>query len=189
MKQLIRANGIDIHYRIDGPEDGPVVMFSNSLMSNLSMWEGQVQRFSKTYRILRYDQRGHGSTQTTPGPYSIELLTEDARCLLDALSIDKIHFVGLSMGGFTGQLFAHKYPERISSLVLCDTACVMPPHSLWDERIAVALTKGIIGLTPSTLERWFTLQFHSSKTDQLEKVREMILGTGVEGYVGCAQAI
>ena len=189
MKNTIKANNIEISYQLDGPENSPVIMFGNSLMSNYSMWDAQVAAFSESYRILRYDQRGHGGTETTSGPYTVEQLADDASALLGTLDIDSVHFVGLSMGGFTAQMLAVKYPEKILSLVLCDTACIMPPHSLWNERITIARSNGIEELLPSTLERWFTPPFHETGLEQLGKVRNMILGTSVEGYIGCAQAI
>ena len=185
----INANNLEINYRLDGPEDGPVVMLSNSLMSNYTMWDGQMSALTDKYRVLRYDQRGHGATETTPGPYTIELLAEDAGALIDALGIDAVHFVGLSMGGFTAQVLATLYPEKVLSLCLCDTACVMGPASLWNERIDNARSGGIESLIAVTLERWFTPPFHTSGAKQLEIVREMILGTGVEGYIACAEAI
>ncbi len=185
----IKANNIDINYCLEGPAQAPVVMLSNSLMSNYSMWDYQMQVLTARYRVLRYDQRGHGATQTTPGPYSVELLADDACALMDALDIGSVHFVGLSMGGFTGQILAAKNPEKLISLVLCDTACDMQPKSLWNERIAAAREKGIEALVSGTLERWFTPSFHETGREDLEKVRSMILGTGVEGYIACAQAI
>jgi 3-oxoadipate enol-lactonase len=189
MVTTIKANGIDISYRLDGPKNAPVVMLSNSLMSNYSMWDYQMEELTAKFRVLRYDQRGHGGTQTTPGPYTVELLAEDAAALIDALDLGRVHFVGLSMGGFTGQILGFTCPEKLLSLVLCDTACVMTPTSLWNERIETAREKGIEALAPGTLERWFTPPFHESGKDDLEKIRAMILGTKVDGYIACAQAI
>jgi len=189
MVTTIKANGIDISYRLDGPENAPVVMLSNSLMSNYSMWDYQMEELTEKFRVLRYDQRGHGGTQTTPGPYSVELLAEDAAALIDALELGGVHFVGLSMGGFTGQILGFTCPEKLLSLVLCDTACVLPPTSLWNERIEAARESGIEALAPGTLERWFTPPFHESGKDDLEKIRAMILATKVDGYIACAQAI
>jgi len=189
MSSRIKANGIEINYRFDGPERGPVVMLSNSLMSNYTMWDDQMAVLTEKYRVLRYDQRGHGGTETTPGPYTIKLLTDDACALMEALGIDAVHFVGLSMGGFTAQMLAVLHPEKVLSLSLCDTACIMPPESLWNERIETAQSQGIEALMPGTLERWFTPPFHQTGVEQLAKVREMILGTGVDGYVACAEAI
>ncbi len=189
MSTTVKANNIEINYRLDGPEDGPAVMLSNSLMSNYTMWDDQMEALTRTCRVLRYDQRGHGSTETTPGPYSIELLADDASALIDALGVGPVHFVGLSMGGFTAQMLAVLHPEKVLSLCLCDTACEMGPESLWNERIEIARSKGIEALMPATLERWFTPPFHRNRAGQLARVRDMILGTGVDGYIGCAEAI
>ena len=185
----INANGLEINYRLDGPEDGPVVMFSNSLMSNYTMWDGQMTTLTDKYRVLRYDQRGHGGSETTPGPYTIELLAEDAAALIEALAIEAVHFVGLSMGGFTAQMLATLYPEKLRAMCLCDTACRMGPKLHWNERIYNSNSGGIEALVAGTLERWFTPPFHEAGAEQLEKVTEMILGTGVAGYIGCAEAI
>ena len=189
MVSKIKANNININYRLDGPEDGPVVLLSNSLMSNYTMWDDQMEALTTKFRVLRYDQRGHGGTETTKGPYTIELLANDAYALTKVLGIGPIHFVGLSMGGFTGQMMAIKYPEKILSLTLSDTACVMPPESLWNERIELARKEGLEALMPGTLDRWFTQSFHQTEKEKLEKVRSMILGTDTEGYIGCAEGI
>ncbi|MCK5515430.1 MAG: alpha/beta fold hydrolase, partial [Desulfobulbaceae bacterium] len=179
MVSRIKANGIDVNYRLEGLKDGPVVMLSNSLMSNYTMWDDQIEALTSKFRVLRYDQRGHGGTQITPGPYSVELLAEDASALIEVLDLGPVHFVGLSMGGFTGQVLAVKYPEKISSLTLCDTACVMPPESVWNERIEMAGNEGLEALVDGTLERWFTPPFHQTGKEKIEKVRAMILATDV----------
>ena len=189
MKTVVHANGIAVNYRLEGPVGAPVVMLSNSLMANYTMWDHQVPMLAETYRVLRYDQRGHGGTEVVAGSYSIEQLTTDAVALIEELGIAAVHFVGLSMGGFTGQLMAMDYPDKVLSLCLCDTACAMPPASLWQERIDGARRDGIAGLMPATLERWFTKGFRESGDPRLDKVREMILGTEVDGYIGCAAAI
>ena len=189
MTPTIKANGININYKLEGPENAPVVMLSNSLMANYTMWDYQVEALTTKFRVLRYDQRGHGGTETTPGPYTVQLLAEDASALLDALGLGAVHFVGLSMGGFTGQILGFTYPQKLLSLVLCDTACVMPPADLWNERIETARGQGIEALAPGTLERWFTPPFHESGKDDLEKIRGMIFGTRVGGYIACAEAI
>jgi 3-oxoadipate enol-lactonase len=189
MTSTIQCNGIRVNYRFDGPAGAPVVMLSNSLMSNLSMWDGQVAALTQQFRLLRYDQRGHGGTETTPGPYTIELLADDAWALIEALGIGKVHFVGLSMGGFTGQMLTVRHPAAVHSLVLCDTACIMPPETMWNERIATARSQGIEALVEGTLERWFTPPFRALDKTRVARVREMILGTGAAGYIACAEAI
>lgn len=190
MSSTITANEISINYCVDGPEDGPVVMFSNSLISNYTMWDDQREAIRGAgYRMLRYDTRGHGGTDAPDMPYSISMFAADVIGLLDALNIEKVHFVGLSMGGFIAQLLAAHYSDRILSLALCDTACVMPPKNLWDDRIAEAEAGGTAALADATLERWFTAPYHKSNPDEVGRVREMINACNVTGYIGCARAI
>ena len=184
----IKVNGIEVNYRFDGPENAPVVMMSNSLMSNYTMWDCTLPAFAK-YRVLRYDTRGHGGTQLTPAPYSIAQLGEDAAELIKALGVGPVHFMGLSMGGMIAQYLGAHYPELVRSLSLCDTASEMPPRSLWGERLEIAQKQGIAGLVDGTIKRWFNPGFVDSKPEEITKVRAMILGTSVEGYTGCASAV
>jgi 3-oxoadipate enol-lactonase len=139
--------------------------------------------------VLRYDMRGHGRSSTPPGPYSIAMLADDAAGLLDALGIGAVHFVGLSMGGMVGQQLGARYPDRVLSLALCDTASEMPPRSMWEERLAIARAQGVAGLADGTIKRWFTAPFIARAPGDIEKVRRMILGTGTEGYMACAGAV
>ena len=187
--QKIRVNGVEIAYRFDGPEGGTVVLMSNSLMSDHTMWDGTVPALADRYRVLRYDTRGHGRSGTTPGPYSIALLADDALGLLDALAIRQAHIVGLSMGGMIAQQLGARFPARVRSLGLCDTASEMPPRSLWEERFAIARSQGVAGLVDSTIQRWFTAPFIARDPAAIEKVRRMILSTGTEGYIACASAV
>lgn len=189
MTGTIAVNGARIAWRFDGPEKGRVVLMSNSLMSSYDMWDRTVPALADRYRVLRYDTRGHGRSSTPPGPYSIAQLADDAAGLLDALGIASAHFVGLSMGGMVGQQLGARYPGKVLSLCLCDTASEMPPRETWEERLAVARTQGIPALADGTLKRWFTEPFARRAPAEIEKVRAMILGTGVEGYVACASAI
>ncbi len=189
MTSSVRVNGADIAYRFDGPAAGRTVLMSNSLMSNYDMWDGNVPALADRYRVLRYDTRGHGRSSTPPGPYSIAMLADDAVGLLDALGIGAVHFVGLSMGGMIGQQLGARFPERVLSLALCDTASEMPPRSLWEDRLAIAQKLGIAGLAETTLKRWFTEAFIARAPGDIDKVRRMILGTGVEGYMACARAV
>ena len=189
----ILANGININYRLDMCKNKhprtPVVMLSNSLLSNYSMWDDQLEDLVQHFTVLRYDTRGHGGTDAPATPYSIELFVDDVVGLLDILAIDKVHFVGLSMGGFIGQLFSARHSDRVRSLTLCDTACVMPPASLWDERIKIAETEGVEGLIEGTLSRWFTEQFRRTNDKDVLKISNMIRTTAVHGYVNCTKAI
>jgi 3-oxoadipate enol-lactonase len=187
----IPVNGINVNYTLDGPATGPVVMLSNSLASNLTMWDPQMPVLTSRYRVLRYDTRGHGGTEAPAGPYTLETLAEDARGLLHALGIPRVHFVGLSMGGMIGQLLGLEAPELLQSLVLCDTMSRVPPEAkpLWEERIHTASTQGMAPLVEPTVARWFTAPFRAQHPEVVDQVRTMIRSTLPEGYTGCCHAI
>jgi 3-oxoadipate enol-lactonase len=187
----ITANGININYRFDGPDNAPVVTMSNSLASNLSMWDPQIPALASRYRVLRYDTRGHGQSDAPPGPYSLDDLTEDVRALWQALGIRQTHFIGLSMGGMIGQMLALKHPQMLRSLVLCDTMSRVPPDAkpMWDERIHTAETRGMEPHVEPTVARWFTAPFREQRPDVIDHVRTMIRTTPPRGYAGCCHAI
>lgn len=189
MVQKIRVGELDVAYTLEGPSGKPLVLLSNSLMSDHSMWDANVPALKDRYQLLRYDTRGHGQTTVTPGPYSISQLADDAVGLLDALGIGKAHIMGLSMGGMIAQQIGARYSERVLSLLLCDTASEMPPRSMWEERFAIARSQGIAGLVDGTIKRWFTPAFIDRAPEQIAKVRKMILATPVEGYLNCASAV
>jgi 3-oxoadipate enol-lactonase len=187
----ITANGITMHYEMEGSESAPVVTLSHSLATDLSMWDLQVAALKSGYRVLRYDTRGHGGTDAPEGPYTLEQLAEDAGALLQALGIRKTHFMGISMGGMIGQTLALKDPGLLRSLILCDTSSRIPEEALpvWEERIGLAQKQGMDALVESTMERWFTASFRRKPLPELEKVRRMIRTTPVKGYAGCSRAI
>ena len=157
----IAANGIRIHYAVDGNEDAnlgaPWLVFSNSLATDLTMWDAQAAAFAATHRVLRYDQRGHGGTEAPAGRYSFDLLIADALALMDALAIVQANFCGLSMGGAAALGLAQRHPNRIARAIVCDSGCASTPQSAqqWEERIAVARAAGMEALVEPTLTRWF----------------------------------
>ena len=185
----IDANGIAVNYRLEGPGDAPVVMLCHGLLGNLQMWDRQIAVLTKRYRVLRFDNRGHGATEATTAPYSIELLMEDTKALLDALEIERVHFVGASKGGMIGQLLAVHHPRCLRSLVFVGTRSHMPPPEMWDERIRIARTEGLEPLVPTMLERWFTPEFRAQHPEAVEPIVHSVLGTPVEGFVGACEAI
>lgn len=185
----LSANGIDINYEIEG--EGPVVTFSHSLACNLSMWDEQVRALKGRYRVLRFDTRGHGQTGAPAGAYGLEQLADDLKGLLDGLGIPATHFVGLSMGGMIGQVFALKHPVMVQSLVLCDTTSRYPAAAapIWEERIKAVGAKGMEPMVAPTLERWFTAPFRARRRDLMDRVGAMIRNTPAPGYIGCCHAI
>ena len=185
------VNGIDTYYELHGKPGAPWLAFSHSLACNLRMWDGQIEAFKDRFRILAYDTRGHGRSSAPAGPYTLESMADDLRALLSHLDIQRLHFVGLSMGGMIGQTFALKYPGLLTSLTLADTTSRYPAEAapLWRERIRTAESKGMQPLVQATLERWFTEPFRKSHPDKVKKIAEAILATPVAGYAGCCAAI
>ena len=188
----IKANGIHINYRIDGPDGAPWVTMSNSLATTHRMWDAQMDAFTKQYRVLRYDKRGHGETDVAPGPYSFELLADDVLSLLDALQVTRTHFVGLSMGGMTGMTMAMRKPSVLRTLVLCDTTSKDPlgDPALWQQRIDAVRTGGSMeALVESTLARFLTPDTVKTRPEVADAVRTMVRNTPIDGYIACCQAI
>ena len=185
----ITTNGIDIHYTLEG--DGPSVTMSHSLGCNLTMWDEQARALKERYRVLRFDTRGHGQTTAPAGAYTLEQLAEDLCGLLTELGIAQTHFVGLSMGGMIGQVFALRYPHMVQSLALCDTTSRIPPDNwpTWEERIRTVQAKGMEALVEPTIEGWFTGAFREQRRDVTDKVRAMLRSTPPQGYIGCCHAI
>jgi 3-oxoadipate enol-lactonase len=187
----IRANGIEMNFELSGCRDGQVVMMSHSLGSSLAMWTPQMAALEPHFRVLRYDVRGHGESEAPAGPYTLDLLAEDATGLLDALGIGTCHWVGLSMGGMIGQAMALDHSERLLSLSLCDTAAAVGQDAqpVWQERIDTVRTRGVAALAEGTLERWFTPPFLQQNGPEVQLIRKVFLSTPPEGFMGCIGAI
>ena len=185
-----QVNGTEINYRWDGPEDGPVLMFSNSLASNLHMWEAQMDAvLAAGYRVLRYDSRGMGASAVPEGPYTIEMLAEDAVALMDDQGLERVKFCGLSKGGMVGQMLGTKHASRVECLVLCDTSAYMGGGSTWQERIDAVKAGGMEAVAEGTIERWFTPAGQERLAAEVDEVRKMVLNTPPAGFIACSQAI
>ncbi|MGI9482620.1 MAG: 3-oxoadipate enol-lactonase [Hyphomicrobiales bacterium] len=185
----IHANGIDIHYQFDGPETAPVLLMSNSLGTNLGMWDDQISAFTPEFHILRYDKRGHGQTSAPEGEYTLDQLGGDVLALLDTLQLEKVYFCGLSIGGMTGQWLGRNAADRLHKLVLSNTSAHMAPKDMWDERIKAVLKGGMEPMVDTVTSRWFTPEFIANEPERVAKVQEMILTTPPAGYAGCSAAI
>jgi 3-oxoadipate enol-lactonase len=186
---FVEANGVRTHYLWDGPEDAPVVVLSNSLGSDLSMWDAQVPLLAKDFRVLRYDTRGHGQSSVPPGPYTIEQLGGDLLGLLDGLGLERVSFCGLSMGGVIGMWLGTHAPLRIYKLLLCNTGAKIGTDDMWSSRIAQLSAAGMPAIVEMTLDRWFTPAFRASHPDEIEAVRRMIQNTPLEGYIANCEAL
>jgi 3-oxoadipate enol-lactonase len=187
----IKANGITINCEVDGADGAPWLVLSNSLATDVSMWDEQAADLRRSFRVLRYDQRGHGGTDAPAGRYTFDLLIADVLALFDALSIRRAHFGGLSMGGATALGLALRHPDRIDRAIICDSGCASTPATSqqWEERSAAARQGGMEAMVESTIARWFPPETVKANPPHLDKVRAMIRATPVEGFIGCAAAL
>lgn len=188
---LARVNGVNINYEISGDDGKPWLTFSNSLATNLHMWDEQAAALAGEYRILRYDKRGHGGSEPVEGPYSFDDLIGDVIGLWDHLGIAASAFVGLSIGGMTAQGLLLAHADRVTATVMANTMALCRPEALsaWKDRVAAVGEHGMQAVLQPTMERWFTAGYRASGAARLGDVEKMILGTSAAGYCGCASAI
>ncbi|KXG79725.1 3-oxoadipate enol-lactonase [Pseudomonas mosselii] len=191
MAHLQLADG-EMHYQLDGPADAPVLVLSNSLGTDLHMWDAQIPAWAEHFRVLRYDTRGHGGSLVSEGPYSIEQLGGDVLTLLDALDIEKAHFIGLSMGGLIGQWLGINAGNRLLSLSLCNTAAKIANDEVWNTRIATVLAGGrqaMAELRDASIARWFTPAFAAAEPERTLRICQMLAQTSPEGYAANCAAV
>lgn len=182
----------ELNYCFDGPQDGPVLVLSNSLGTDLHMWDEQIAAFSEHFRVLRFDTRGHGQSLVTEGPYSIDQLGRDVLAMLDQLNIDKVHFCGLSMGGLIGQWLGINAGERLHKLVVCNTAAKIGDPSVWDPRIETVLRDGkaaMVALRDASIARWFTSDFAQAHPEKVRRITDMLAATSPQGYAANCAAV
>jgi 3-oxoadipate enol-lactonase len=186
---IIKSGETRIHYALEGQRESPVLVFSNSLGTNYSMWEPQVPQFLKKFRVLRYDTRGHGQSSLTPGPYSIEQLGNDLLALLDALDLDRVHFCGLSMGGMIGMWLGVNAPERLNKLALCNTGAKIGTPETWNARMGAVRKNGMKSVATAVVERWFTPAFRQKAPATIANTLKMLEETDPDGYTACCAAV
>lgn len=182
---LIAANGTQLFYDLQGPEDAPVIAFSNSIGTTVEMWDAQAQALAGRYRVLRYDTRGHARSPVLDQPAGIDSLADDLAGLLDALGIARAHVVGLSLGGMTAQAFAAACPDRVHGLVLMATSAYLPQG--WGERAALVREQGMGAIVDAVMTRWFTPAYQHAPL--AAALRERFLQIDPRGYAVCCGAI
>jgi 3-oxoadipate enol-lactonase len=184
-----KVDGGRIHYRIDGDPDAPVLVLSNSLGTDLSMWDRLVAALSRSFRILRYDSRGHGRSLVTSGPYRIEQLARDVVSLLDGLEMARVHYCGLSLGGMVGIWLGAHEPSRVDRLVWASTAAHLGPPEAWDARLEAIRQGGMASVADRIIERWFTPAFRGRCAAAVNATRQMLLTAPSDGYTACCAAV
>lgn len=184
-----KTRSVELHFEFDGPEDGPVVVLSNSLGTTCRMWASQVPALAERCRVLRYDTRGHGQSDVVDRPATIEDLADDLAGLLDALSIQRAHILGLSLGGMTGQAMAARHPTRVASLVVMATSSYMGAPDFWRARASLVRNQGMAAVVDVVTGRWFTPGFLSRHPDVVQSLRRDFLAIDPIGYAVCCEAI
>jgi 3-oxoadipate enol-lactonase len=178
-----------IHYSLEGNTSLPILVLSNSLGTNFSMWDPQMDAFLKHFCVLRYDTRGHGHSSITPGPYTIDQLSKDVIGLLDSLHLDKVHFCGLSMGGMTAMWLALNTPERLNKVIFCSTAVKIGNAETWQSRIDAVEKSGMNAIASATMERWFTNDFRQNHPATVAQIQEMVSAADPSGYIANCAAV
>jgi 3-oxoadipate enol-lactonase len=190
MPMIEAGDGCPLWVEIEGRPHAPILMLSNSLGTDLHMWDAQAARFAQSFRLVRYDRRGHGKSGVTGGPYTIDQLAGDALAIADALDLRKLHWCGLSMGGMEGMWLAAHAGDRIDRLILSNTCCYHPDKRLWNERIAVLREVGDLGLLADFILRlWLSPKFCADRPAALAPFRAMLEATRIEGYIACCEAV
>ena len=183
----IRHDNLDFNIRTEGPEGAPWIVFSNSLLTNLHLWDNQVAAFAGRFRTLRYDQRGHGGTTVPPGPTTITQLSDDIAAIMTRLGIARAHFVGCSMGAATGIALAQRHPDLVDRLLCSDGNAATAPGGAkgWEDRIEAARRSDPAGTADATIARWFA----NTDSPAVPAVRRMIETTPLDGFIACARAL
>lgn len=176
-------------HRFDGPEDAPVLVLPSSLGTTRELWEPQVETFAQTFRVLRYEHRGHGESPVTPGPYSMEELARDALALLDELGLERVSWCGLSLGGMVAMWLGAHALDRFDALVLACTSARVPSPDAYRERAATVREVGIEPVADAAVARWFTKETFRERPELPARFREILVSTPLEGYAGCCEAL
>jgi 3-oxoadipate enol-lactonase len=175
---------VKLHHRFDGPEDAPVLVLANSIGTTLELWDAQIPAFAPEFRVLRYDQLGHGRSEVPPGPYTGELLGRELLGLLGELGVERFSFCGLSLGGAVGMWLGANASERLDGLVLAGTSAYFGPPERWIERAQLVRAEGMEPIADATMERWFTPAFAG-----IAPFRAGLVATPAEGYAACCEAL
>ena len=185
----IDADGCPINVEVEGPGDAPVLMLSNSLGTDLHMWDPQMPEFTRHFRVVRYDRRGHGKSGAPQGPYSFDRFGRDILAIADALKIGRMNWCGLSMGGMDGQWLGANARGRIDKLVLANTNFYYADKAPWADRIKFVHDKGLAAFVDTNMARWFTKGFIERAPREIQRMTQMFLATNRDGYAACVGAI
>ncbi|MHA3052710.1 3-oxoadipate enol-lactonase [Acinetobacter sp. ANC 4640] len=189
MPSFVTPQQITLNYQTFGDPKHPALLFSNSLGTNLSMWQAQIEFFQKDFFVIAYDTRGHGASSTATQPFGCAELAQDMIDLLDHLQVKAAYFCGISMGGITGQWLARYFPDRFKKVVICNTAAKIGQAQAWQERAALVRTQGLQPIAATAASRWFTENFVKNHPDVVQSLSENLAAGSAEGYAQCCEAL
>jgi 3-oxoadipate enol-lactonase/4-carboxymuconolactone decarboxylase len=182
-------DGIRHYYRLEGADGRPVLVLSHSIGTDHGMWQPQMADLLRHFQVLRYDTRGHGGSDSSPSEYSIEQFGRDAVGLVDHLGVTRFAWCGLSMGGAIGQWVALNAPNRVTHLVLANTAFRFGDRTMWGKRIKSVQEGGMAAVLDLVLGRFFAEKTRQSANPYVSSIRSVFLGTNPVGYLGCCAAL
>jgi 3-oxoadipate enol-lactonase len=151
------------------------------------MWAPQMPDLLNHFQVLRYDARGHGASAVPAGDYTLDQLGQDVLALADKLKLPKFSFCGISMGGAVGQWLAINAPQRLTKLVLANTAPKFGTAETWDARRKAVLEGGMGAIVEAIMQRFFSVENQQSVWAQ--STRAIVLGTDPIGYAACCTAL
>ncbi|HLF65586.1 MAG TPA: alpha/beta fold hydrolase [Saprospiraceae bacterium] len=180
MNSTILANHLSVNYSEEGPYESPVIIFIHGFPFNKSMWKPQVEALKDSYRVITYDVRGHGDTETGNEDFSIELFVSDLLGLMDALNVQNAILCGLSMGGYIALRAIVAHPERFDALILSDTQCIADTPEAREKRmktIASIKVNGVKKYADESVKNLFSPESFTTKQASILAIRKMIVST------------
>lgn len=188
-RTVTTEDGVQLHVRLDGPADAPVLLLCNSLGTDLTLWDPQLASWTTRFHVLRFDTRGHGGSDVPTPPYTLDALGSDALAVLDAHDVSRAHVCGLSLGGLVALWLAVEHPERVGRLVLADTAARVGTEEGWTARADAVRRGGTGSVRDVVMERFFSARFREEHPATVAATGEILSTTSDQGYIGACQAL
>ena len=185
----ITVDGCRLSFSVAGPEQAPALLLLNALGTTTGLWDAQLAPFSRAFRLIRCDTRGHGGSDAPPGDYTLDRLGHDALAILDAAAAPRAHVCGISLGGLTALWLGRYAPERTDRVVAANTGARVGTPEMWRQRVSAAREAGMAALAKPATERWFTERFRRTHPETVNRFRAMISGCRAAGYAGCCAVL